>query len=183
MILQSRKGESISLLEVLRTGSFGPVELGFTKEQLMSAIGKPTSIFNNILNYNSFEFSFALNGKLESILTKRRLNKQNRFKDFELQLNNNWKLTTWFSTSYKSPSLNAIRKFLNNETIEYDVLLHNGLYTELKMKTNHASLYFDHCIDNEFTYSFQEEGSTNTNGEESSILSAISLYDSSIKNH
>jgi hypothetical protein len=114
----------IDFLNVIRTGTFGPVQLNNTKEEVIGILGPPdgfsnSDIYDGIL-YDRFEFSFKENrlqqiyyGYIQNWYSSWRFNRM-----FHLK-NEMFEITSWFKIPYIDTRLEEIIKKLNSEGISY----------------------------------------------------------------
>ncbi|MFY0675271.1 MAG: hypothetical protein JXQ87_17885 [Bacteroidia bacterium] len=159
--MEKPKGK-ISLIEILRSGKFGEICLGDSKEKVIEFLGQPTGYgnpeYNDILNYNSFEFSFNPSGTLECILNKRFISDKMDLIKSELEINRLFELSVWFDNTKNNLKLSSILDFLTKTDINFSVINHNEMYLEIKMTDSKAYMCFDFFAEN-------------------TILTQIGLYD------
>ena len=118
----------ISIEEFLRSGEFGPVVIGMSKEEVIEYLGQPDSDNDidksgSILLYSWYEFFFNNENKLYSI--------QNDNYDstdassFEFK-NESIEIDSWFLNNTRNQSIDNIIELLSLKKIDYSVIDYFG---------------------------------------------------------
>lgn len=118
----------ISIEEFLRTGKFGPVALGESKDQVLSMLGKPDSDNDlgetgSILLYSWYEFFFNNECRLHSIQND---NYEPNDKSSYSFKNSTFEIVPWFLNETTNQSIADVSKILDNQGLEYDVIDYYG---------------------------------------------------------
>lgn len=116
----------IRLEDIIINKSFGPIELGATKEKVLEQLGEPDALSNpevypkdsEALIYDWFEFTF-FKGRLERFHHKSILTQDYKFNtDFNYQ-NKHFKVIHWFENEKEDLKLNSIRYWLREKELTF----------------------------------------------------------------
>ncbi len=117
----------VELLEMIRTGRFGPVSIDDSRERLLKKIGKPecSTIFDvesvekyEVLKYNWWEFTLC-NGILFRYQNKYALDRSYKF-DYEfLTKPGNFKINSWFNDIEYDTKIEPLKEKLIKSGIHF----------------------------------------------------------------
>ena len=118
----------ISIEEFLRTGRFGPIEIGIAKCEAISILGAPDSEADlgetgSILLYAWYELFFNHEETLCSIQND---NYNPEIKDSYSFSNDSFQIDPWFLNDVKNKNIIDISQLLDEKCIEYQVVDYYG---------------------------------------------------------
>lgn len=116
----------IRLEDIIINKSFGPIELGATKDNVIELLGKPDNLSNpdvypkdsEAILYGWFEFTF-FKEQLERFHHKSILTRDYEFNsDFNYQ-NKQFRITHWFENENEDLKLNTIKSWLKEKELVF----------------------------------------------------------------
>ncbi len=118
----------ISIEEFIKTGKFGSLELGVSKEMALSILGEPDSDTDlgetgSILLYAWYEFFFNRENKLHSIQNDNYDPKDEASYSFK---NEKIEIDPWFLNAVDNQTIEEISDILNQKSIEFEIIDYYG---------------------------------------------------------
>jgi len=127
----------ISIEEFLRSGKFGLVDLGASKDQVLSLLGEPDSDNDlgdtgSILLYAWYEFFFNHEDRLHSIQNDNYDPSDRSSYEFK---NDTFEIDPWFLNETRNQSIAGISKILDQKGLKYNVIDYYGR-NAIKLESN-----------------------------------------------
>ena len=118
----------ISIEEFLKTGRFGPLELGASKDKALSVLGAPDcdtdlGSTGSILLYAWYELFFNNEDRLHSIQNDNY--DPSNIKTYSFQ-NEKIEIDSWFLNEVENQTIDDISKILNAKSLQYELIDYYG---------------------------------------------------------
>ena len=118
----------IYIEEFLKTGQFGPIKIGISKEQSLSLLGTPDSDTDldgpgSILMYGWYEFFFDPEGQLKSMQNDNYDPSDSKTYNFK---NEKIEVDPWFLNEKPNQTIEDISNLLANSNIGYKKIKYHG---------------------------------------------------------
>jgi hypothetical protein len=118
----------ILLSEFIKTGKFGPVEIGTSKDRVLSELDVPDNDTDldgsgSILLYSWYEFFFDHNGILRSIQND---NYNPKNKNTYLFKNDKYFINSWFLNEVEDQTIETVGILLTQESISFEIIDYYG---------------------------------------------------------
>jgi hypothetical protein len=178
------------LKEFIKTGKFGVISIGSTKDELVNALGKKTYFLDagesQIISYGSYEFCiWTETGKIIGIQNDHLQADCLNHADMINFKNRKWKLDKWFLENDKNKTFKDVIEKLKEEQIEFEITKAYKTSTEniIKCLESNVQIHFAKdfntvVLDEKGTFKHWEENVKKN--QEDFVLHAITVSDMQI---
>lgn len=177
--------EAIQLKEFVRTGFFGKIGIGSTKDDLLKYLGSPEATFGNddeteTLKYGWYEFAYRIaSGKVFGIQNDHLQADCVNHHEMISFKNKFWKLGKWFLKENRNATLRQVSDLLKSENIPFEVQPSQE-QASVKCIQSKVILHFVsefRLVETDDKGRFKRWLEMKENEVENFVLHAISLYD------
>jgi hypothetical protein len=178
----------IHLKEFIKTGFFGSITIGSTKEEVIEILGNKYDFGDfgesQIIKYTWYEFFYwTVSGKVFGIQNDHLQADCGNHDKMIHYKSRKWKLDTWFLQTGKNITFKEVKNYLIQESIDYKIEPSSPFNNDNIIRCMNSNVTFDFCSDyhlfeRDKTGKLNEWKEVKIENEDDFVLNGIRLFES-----